>query len=361
MKSAPSIKVFTTCPPSSRIPQAQYLDRLLTVAQWSEAAGCTGILMFSDNSLLDPWALSHLVIQHTKALSPLVAIQPVYMHPYWVAKQISTLSYLHGRRIYLNMVAGGFKNDLEALGDPTSHDKRYTRLVEYTTVIMRLLANNAVTYEGEFHRVSKLKLQPPLPAALFPEVFVSGSSDAGIAAARAMGALAVKYPKPADEETSPPRDLRLGIRVGIIARPREADAWDAAHARFQDDRKGQLTRQLAEKVSDSVWHKQLAGLERSPEPSVYWMTPFQNYQAMCPYLVGSYTQIAEEMARYFGAGYRTVILDIPPDQDDLEHTFAAFGAALELLQAEPSRASESERAIFDEREHIHAAPASRLS
>jgi hypothetical protein len=91
------------------------------------------------------------------------------------------------------------------------------------------------------------------------------------------------------------------------------------------------------------------------------MTPFQNYQAMCPYLVGSYTQIAEEMARYFGAGYRTVILDIPPDQDDLEHTFAAFGAALELLQAEPSRASESERAIFDEREHIHAAPASRLS
>jgi alkanesulfonate monooxygenase len=226
---------------------------------------------------------------------------------------------------------------------------------------MRLLANTAVTYEGEFHRVSKLKLQPPLSAALFPEVFVSGSSDAGIAAARAMDALAVKYPKPADEETAPPRDLRLGIRVGIIARPREADAWDAAHARFQDDRKGQLTRQLAEKVSDSVWHKQLAGLERSSEQSVYWMTPFQNYQAMCPYLVGSYTQIAEEMARYFGSGYSTVILDIPPDQDDLEHTFAAFGAALELLQAEPSRAYEGERAIVDEREHIHAAPASRLT
>src|SRR5882672_9267687 len=228
MKSDASIEVFSTCPPSSRIPQEQYLDRLIEVAQWSEAAGCTGILVFSDNSVLDPWALSHLIIQHTKTLCPLVAIQPVYMHPYWVAKQIATLSYLHGRRLYLNMVAGGFKNDLEALNDTTPHDKRYTRLVEYTTIIMRLLANTApVTYEGEFHRVSKLKLQPPLPAALLPDVFVSGSSDAGVSAARVLGALAIKYPKPAEEEeTSPAPDLRLGIRVGIIARPGEADAWN---------------------------------------------------------------------------------------------------------------------------------------
>ena len=46
---------------------------------------------------------------------------------------------------------------------------------------------------------------------------------------------------------------------------------------------------------------------------------------MCPYLVGSYEQVAEELARYIGAGYRTVILDIPPSEDELAHTFAAFG------------------------------------
>ena len=330
MNSDASIEVFSTCPPSSRIPQEQYLDRLIHIAQWSEAAGCTGILMFSDNSLLDPWALSHLVIQHTTRLCPLVAIQPVYMHPYWVAKQITTLSYLYGRRLYLNMVAGGFKNDLEALNDPTPHDKRYGRLIEYTTIIKRLLAHDeAVTFEGEFHRVSKLKLQPPLPAGLLPDVFVSGSSEAGVAAAAALGALAIKYPKPTGEEASPPPGIRLGIRVGIVARPRESDAWDVARARFQGDRRGQLTRQLAEKVSDSVWHKQLAGLERHEEGSVYWLAPFQNYQAMCPYLVGSYSQVAEEMARYFTAGYRTVILDTPPDPDDLAHTFAVFDAALQ--------------------------------
>jgi len=43
---------------------------------------------------------------------PLVAVQPVYMHPYSVAKMVSTLAFLHQRRVFLNMVAGGFKNDL---------------------------------------------------------------------------------------------------------------------------------------------------------------------------------------------------------------------------------------------------------
>jgi alkanesulfonate monooxygenase len=136
-----------------------------------------------------------------------------------------------------------------------------------------------------------------------------------------------------------------------------------ARARFPGDRKGQLTRQLAEKVSDSVWHKQMAGLEPSAE-SIYWMAPFLNYQAMCPYLVGSYEQVAGEMARFFGVGYRTVILDTPPDLEDLEHTFAAFeSAALQLLHAAHARVREIQRPhdVLDERVQIHAAPAGRLT
>jgi alkanesulfonate monooxygenase len=334
MEHDSSIEVFTTCPLSNDLASNQYVDRLIEVAKWSDEAGCKGMLVFSDNARLDPWSLSHLILQRTKTLCPLIAIQPIYMHPYWVAKQIATLAYLHGRRLYLNMVAGGFKNDLEALNDSTPHDRRYDRLAEYTTVIMRLLASAApVTYEGEFYRVKKLKLEPPLPEPLLPEVFVSGSSDAGVASAKALNATAIKYPKPSGDETAPDRELRLGIRVGIIARQRESDAWDIAHARFPHDRRGQLTRNVAEKVSDSMWHKQLSSMSRTTldEPGVYWLAPFQNYKAMCPYLVGSYDQVGEELATYVGAGYRTVILDTPPDAEDLEHTFAAFGVATEQV------------------------------
>lgn len=322
------IEVFSTCPPSSGIPREQYLERVGEVARWSEEAGCKGILVYSDNSLVDPWLLSQVIIQQTTRLCPLVAVQPIYMHPYAVAKHITSLAHLYGRRVYLNMVAGGFKNDLEALNDNTPHDQRYARLIEYTTIVMSLLDGGApASFTGEFHTVRNLKLTPPLPAPLMPGVFVSGSSDAGVAAAAALGATAIKYPKPASEE-DPRGDEAVspGIRVGIIAREREDEAWEIARARFPEDRKGQLTRNLATRVSDSVWHKQLSDADANT-PGPYWMVPFNNYKTMCPYLVGSYEQVAAELGRYFSAGYRTVILDIPPDAQELAHTFAAFDRA----------------------------------
>jgi alkanesulfonate monooxygenase len=324
-----AIEVFSTCPHSSGVPPDVYLERVIEIARWSDEAGCKGILVYSDNNALDPWHLSHIILQHTKTLCPLVAVQPIYMHPYWVAKQLTTLAHLYGRQLYLNMVAGGFKNDLDALNDTTPHDQRYARLIEYTEIIMGLVKNpEPFSYDGDFHTVSKLKLAPPLPEALVPGVFVSGSSEAGVAAAKALGATAIKYPKPASEEDPRSDDVvPPGIRVGIIARHEEAKAWDTARARFPEDRKGQLTRNLATKVSDSVWHKQLSDLDESQEKSPYWMVPFNNYKTMCPYLVGSYDQVADELARYFHAGYRTVILDIPPDAEELTHTFAAFDRA----------------------------------
>jgi len=292
--------------------------------------------VYSDNALVDPWLLSHIIIQNTTALCPLVAVQPIYMHPYWVAKQVTSIAHVYRRRLYLNMVAGGFVNDLESLNDTTPHDKRYARLVEYTTIVMRLLSNpGPLTYVGEFHSVVKLKLMPPLAEALVPGVFVSGSSDAGRAAAEMLGATAVKYPKPADQEQMPAGNLgQSGIRVGIIARATDQDAWSVAHERFPEDRKGQLTHQLAMKVSDSTWHKNLSAIDdHQPEQSPYWLVPFQNYKTMCPYLVGGYDCVARELARYIALGCRTFILDVPHSREELAHTNLAFERALAVVGA----------------------------
>ncbi|TMI96183.1 MAG: LLM class flavin-dependent oxidoreductase, partial [Bacillati bacterium ANGP1] len=236
----PRVELFSTCPASSGALQADYVRHVIDVARWSDQAGCTGILVYADNSQVDPWLVAQLIVQHTASLCPLVAVQPAYMHPYSVAKQVTSLAFLHGRRVYLNMVAGGFKNDLVALCDTTPHDKRYDRLVEYTTIITQLLAGDTVSHTGEFYKVDKLKLTPPQPSELFPGIFISGSSEAGLAAARAIGATAIKYPKPAGEEAAPPPGIPFGVRVGIIAREREADAWEIAQARFPEDRRGQL-------------------------------------------------------------------------------------------------------------------------
>jgi alkanesulfonate monooxygenase len=326
------IEVFSTCPQSSQAPKEDYLKNVADVARWSEQYGCRGILVYTDNSLVDAWLVSQLVIENTTELCPLVAVQPVYMHPYTVAKMASSYGFLYDRRIYLNMVAGGFKNDLNQLNDPTPHDRRYERMIEYVHIIKRLLgAETGISFEGEFYKVDKLRMTPPLPPELFPGVFVSGSSEAGLAAAKAMGAVAVKYPKPPGEYENEPPDETIdsGVRVGIIAREDENEAWNVAYERFPVDRKGELAHQLAMKTSDSVWHKQLSELGDNLENNPYWLIPFQRYKTFCPYLVGNYSKVAAEVARYITLGFTTFILDIPPNEEELYHSGVIFRRAIE--------------------------------
>ena len=332
MKTRPVL--YATAPPYRGEDPGDYARQVAAVARWSESAGCSGILVYTDNGLLDPWLCAQLVLQSTRELAPLVAVQPFYMHPYTVAKMVATLSFLYGRRIDLNMVAGGFKNDLVALGDDTPHDRRYDRLLEFTTIITRLLAGaGPVTLEGEFYRVHNLSLTPKVGLQLQPRVLASGSSEAGLAAARALGALPVHYPAPAAElgEASKGEDGRFGIRVGIVARDVEDDAWEIARKRFPEDRAGQLTHQLAMKVSDSSWHHRLSALAKEKvERDVHWMVPFTNYKTFCPYLVGSYDRVGAELARYFEKSCSTLILDVPVGAEEMEHVTRAIRRGAEL-------------------------------
>lgn len=332
------MEIFSTCPRSdTAVSGPEYLRDVENVARWSEEAGCKGILVYSDNSMLDPWLVSERILQVTEALCPLIAVQPIYMHPYAAAKMVATLAFLYGRKVYLNMIAGGFRNDLVALNDSTPHDRRYSRLEEYTSLILQLLRTGGpVTFEGEFYKVDKLTLKPALSQELMPSVFVSGSSEAGMQSARSIGAVAIQYPKPTSECSAEPPHLGLecGIRVGIIARDDEEKAWDIAECRFPSDRKGEVTHQLAMKISDSKWHEQLSQTadRNRAQSNVYWLRPFETYKTFCPYLVGSYAQVSEELARYVSLGFKTFILDIPPSQEELQHVGIAFEKTAQLSQ-----------------------------
>jgi alkanesulfonate monooxygenase len=330
------IRVFATTPPSKGADPNTYVQRVTDIARWSEAAGCEGTLVYTDNGLVDPWLLSQVIVESTERLCPLVALQPVYVHPYSAAKMVASLGFMHNRRVWLNVVAGGFKNDLAALGDQTPHDERYERATEYVQVMLRLLAGEVTTLEGRYYRVKNLRMTPALSEELQPGVLMSGSSPAGFAAARAIGAIPVKYPEPPGEEEANAGAAEFGVRIGVIARDTEDEAWSIAHERFPEDRKGQIAHAVAMKASDSSWHQQLSrsdagraehdgdGQTRNP----YWLVPFQNYKTFCPYLVGTHERIAELIAGYVRLGARTFILDIPPSEEDLRHTSAVFDAAL---------------------------------
>jgi alkanesulfonate monooxygenase len=167
---------------------------------------------------------------------------------------------------------------------------------------------------------------------------ISGSSPAGADAARRLGAVGVRYPRPVLEEAAPGDGAAggtpQGVRVGIIARETAEEAWRVARERFPEDRRGEITHALAMKVSDSHWHRQLSEAEAGghDESEPYWLGPFKTGRTFCPYLVGSHERVAEEVRRYVEAGVGTFVLDIPPDEEELAHT----GVVLRLAERTPA-------------------------
>jgi alkanesulfonate monooxygenase len=92
---------------------------------------------------------------------------------------------------------------------------------------------------------------------------------------------------------------------------------------------------MAMRVSDSSWHKRLSALSKEEvSAGTYWLGPFEVSKSNCPYLVGTYNDVAKDLRRYMRLGHRTFILDIPPSAEELGHIRTVFQQAAELTEYE---------------------------
>lgn len=318
------MQVYTTCPVAAA-PGCTHVETIRRASAWAEAAGAVGSLVYTDNGLIDPWLAAQILIESTEALVPLVAVQPAYEHPFSTARTVASFQRLHGRRVDINLVAGGFVRDLEALGASLDHDERYARLAEFATIVGGLLAGDVVTLAGDHYRVDGLTLDVAGLATAETRFLVSGSSPAGIATAQRLGALPVRYPGPpgADDDLGL-GDLATGVRLGIICRDTGDEAWAVANQRFPPDRAGEMKHALAVKVSDSHWHARQSTLAGD----TFWLHPVNTYKSFCPYLVGTQGEVADVIGRYLDGGVTTLIVDIPESEADLAGAMAAVDLAV---------------------------------
>jgi alkanesulfonate monooxygenase len=185
-------------------------------------------------------------------------------------------------------------------------------------------------------------MRPDLPVHLVPEIFVSGTSEAGARAARLLDAVSIEYPEPGASYQGTKRPGKAGIRIGIIAADDSAAAWEKAHQRFPGDSVGRIKHVAAMRTSDSQWHKRLSQLEHqtAEESGSYWLWPFKNYHTFCPYLVGSYEEVSAEIVTYLRAGFTNFILDIPVEEADLQQASLVFGRARDQRRSELIDAAE---------------------
>lgn len=322
------LRLFSTCPESEPVPPREYLHRVRRAARLSEAAGHDALLIQSDNRLLDPWVVAQEVLRATRRLRPIVTVQPLYMHPYAVAKKVTSLARLYGRTPDLSLAAGASRDDLLALDDRTSHDERYERLAEYGALVRELLtALDPVEFDGRHYRVHRPDGLGGIPDELTPRLFVAGSSTAGREAADRIGALTLCHPAPrAGRSELGNRDC---VRLGVLTRPDAEEAWQQARDRFVVDPGRRLRRRLEMRFTDSEWLRTLGAAveEAGDADSPYWLDPFANGLASCCYLVGDYATVAREIRGFLAAGVRTFLLDDPAGAHELRHTHAVFRRA----------------------------------
>ncbi|WP_051707207.1 MULTISPECIES: LLM class flavin-dependent oxidoreductase [unclassified Streptomyces] len=309
------------------------LGHIAGLARRAEKHRLDGLLVFYNHRSPDPWAVASAILHSTERLVPLVAVQPYSLPPFTAAKLIHTLSTLHRRRVDINLITGATEADLAQLGEGLGHDERYARAEEFCDVLMALLSTDkALDHDGRFYRYASLRTHSFLEPEHRPRVFVAGSSSAGVRAAAAVADVAVTHPEPVARfaetlaERGPAR-ARPAIRVGLIARATDEEAWAVARARYPEDRRSRAMT-LMRTHARSDWSRRLARLATATEDGtydeVYWTGAYRANRDSMPLLVGSHQRVADYLERYVATGVSTVLLGALATEEDFQHAVAVL-------------------------------------
>ncbi len=239
------------------------------------------------------------------------------------------------------MITGTALSYLEALNDHLTKEQRYDRLREYGELIAQLTSSRGepVTYEGEYYKTKNLKLDPPMSDDVQPVFYIAGQSEGAMKTANAINAVHMQM-LPAQLEDQLTAGA-TGIHFGIVTRSSEEDAWQAAKRLFPADASGQRMQTFSMKNTDSEWKQRMmmaAKMAESARPG-YWVEPFRNFQADCPYFIGSHAQVGELIARLVRKGIRNIILDIPAAEEEFAAVDGACQEAGQILNSASSGAA----------------------
>jgi alkanesulfonate monooxygenase len=286
----------------------------LDVVRWSDENNFDGVLFFTGSgAVLDPWVIATASIASSSRLIPLIAVNPVYVHPFAAARMVASIAHIYGRAVSLNLITGTAVSDLVAIGDGIEHDDRYDRLLEYATIMRELLTSpRPLQYKGRFYTISRAQLTPRIPAELLPKLFIAGQSAAALMVAEQMSAISIGMLPPTLAARSPAVEAQ---HFGVVTRATTTLAWEAARRYFPTDQIGAEVVRASMANTDSTWKRRLMAIEESDRP-IYWTSPFRSGQADCPYIVASHGEFAELITDLTAAGTGIFVLDIPPQEED---------------------------------------------
>lgn len=220
-----------------RAPTNAYMREIAVTA---ERLGYDGLLIPTGASCQDPWVTAASLIAQTSRIKLLVALRTAIMGPTASARQAATLDQALGGRLLLNVVPGGDAAELAADGVFLSHDARYEAADEFLTVWRKLLSSDeAVDFEGKYLKVTKARNFYPPVQRPYPPLYFGGSSpaahdlagkhvDAYLTWGEPPAQVAEKIADVRAKAAKYGRTVRFGVRLHVIARETEAEAWAEA-------------------------------------------------------------------------------------------------------------------------------------
>ena len=215
------------------------LPYLQQVALAADSLGYYGVLIPTGKSCEDSWLVASALAPLTRRLRYLVAVRPGLQPPTLAARMATTLDRLSGGRLLINVVTGGDPVENKGDGIFLSHGERYQVTREFLDVYSRLLKGEKVDYHGEHIHVEGAEVLFPPVQENGPPLFFGGSSEEAIDVAADQidtyltwgeppALVAEKLAIVRERAAARGRTLHYGIRLHVIVRETEEEAWAAA-------------------------------------------------------------------------------------------------------------------------------------
>lgn len=222
-----------------------YADYLAEIARAAEISGFQGGLIPSFPMTDEPWVISSVLARETKTFRFMIPFQPGFLNPVVAARATASLQRATGGRALYNVITGGGGPQQLWWGDSVGHDDRYGRTTEFLDILRGVWRGGPFSYHGRFYQVENAGLADPLSKEAFPEIYFSGSSDAALASAskhadyyltwlEPFAQLREKFARVKERTDALGRKVKCAIRVNIIARPTEEEAWNEVRRGFEN-------------------------------------------------------------------------------------------------------------------------------
>jgi len=249
-------------------PSAELFDRVVLAA---EAAGFDYFLVPVATTCWEAWISSAMAVAKTKRIKALVAARPGYVSPVQLAKMAATFDQLSGGRLSVNLIAGQSEAETQSEGILLAKEDRYAMMDEDVSIMKALWTTRGpVDFQGRFHTLKGARISPQPLQQPHPRFYLGGGSpeawelsakhaDIHLFWGDTPERIAQNMTTIRGMAARHNRTVGFGMRLQILCRETETEAWDAARELVRDVTEAQ-TRFIRTHYANSVANQRVQQL-----------------------------------------------------------------------------------------------------